>query len=393
MLLHAQLEALCERHEVTLVAGVGDEPWEPRAAQAATAARAAAHLADRRRSPSARRRMRRRLRLASNWFYTSRPWLALWFGTPAVQAVIDRLSKTQEFDIVAVEDSSMATLRLPPGVPAILTEHEVGRARPEMWRPGQRGSIALWALRHLDRRRWEGFQRAAWRRFDRVQVFTPYDARTIERLAPDAAPRVRVNPFGLALPAVADFRREQPGRVLFVGNFTHPPNRDAAVWLVREIMPHVRAAHPQARLRLVGSGPPTEILRLAGPGIEVIGDVLDVDPYIEAACVCVAPVRVGGGMRAKVLYALARGKAVVTTTLGAEGYALPGRELPMVVADDAAEFAAAIAGLLSDAPRRHQLARAARAFAEENHSPSAWGARLDAVYEEAVRERHSSQLA
>jgi glycosyltransferase involved in cell wall biosynthesis len=137
-------------------------------------------------------------------------------------------------------------------------------------------------------------------------------------------------------------------------------------------------------LRLIGSAPSTEMLRLAEAGIEVIGDVPDVDPYLEAACVCVAPVRVGGGMRVKVLYALARGKAVVTTTRGAEGYALPGRELPMVVADDAAEIAAAIASLLSDAPRRHQLARAARAFAEENYSPSAWGARLEAVYKDAL---------
>jgi glycosyltransferase involved in cell wall biosynthesis len=115
-------------------------------------------------------------------------------------------------------------------------------------------------------------------------------------------------------------RRHAPGTVLFVGNFTHPPDRVSVLLLAREIMPAVKAHHDPARLRIVGIGPPREVLDLAGPDVDVIADVPSVRPHLEAACVVLAPVRTRGGMRMKVLHALASGKAVVTTTRGAEGY-------------------------------------------------------------------------
>jgi glycosyltransferase involved in cell wall biosynthesis len=385
MLLHAQLQALADRHELTLVAGVGEEPWEASAARDVIATAEHVHLVDRRRSRNARQRVRRRVRLASDWACTRRPWLTLWFAAPSIQALLDKLTATCRFDLVAVEDSSMAMFRLPPALPTVLTDHEVGRPRPPVWHPDEDTKLRDWLFRELDWRRWESFQRAAWRRHNRVQVFTPHDARTIATLAPDVSSRVRINPFGLAMPARLDAGREEPGNVLFVGNFTHPPNRDAAVWLVREIMPRVRALHERARLRLVGGAPPKEVVRLAGPDVDVIADVPHVDSYLAAAAVCAAPVRLGGGMRAKVLSALASGKPVVTTTRGAEGYAQPGRKLPMVVSDDAEGIAVAIARLLDDESGRRELGRSARVFAEEFHSPQAWGARLDAVYEEARR--------
>jgi glycosyltransferase involved in cell wall biosynthesis len=327
--------------------------------------------------------MRRRARLASDWLLTRRPWTTLWFGAPSVQAVLDDLAG-QVFDVVAVEHTPMAVLRLPQDVPAVLTEHEVGRARPPRCGPGSPTALGDWAFRELDWRRWRAFSPAAWRRFHRVQVFTHHDAAAIASQAPDVAPRVRVNPFGVVMPSPLDPDREQPGRIVFVGNFTHDPNRDAARWLVHEIMPAVRRSHPGALLQLVGSDPPREVRDLAGEGVDVVPDVPDVDPYLEAAAVVAAPVRLSGGMRMKVLYALARGKAVVSTGLGAEGYLGEGRDSAMVVRDDAAGIAAAMVGLLGDSAARRELGRRARAFAEEFHSPEAWGKRLEAVYEEAI---------
>jgi glycosyltransferase involved in cell wall biosynthesis len=277
----------------------------------------------------------------------------------------------------------MALFRLPGRLPAVLTEHEIQRTDELVRLPGSPSNWPRWALWELDRRRWKNFQPAAWRRFDLVQVFTDREARAVEELAPDIAPRVRVNPFGLVPPAVADPSREQPGTVLFVGNFTHPPNRDAALWLAREIMPAVRARHRDARLRIVGSAPPREVIELAGPNIDVIGDAPAVDPHLEAACVVIAPMRRGGGMRMKVLQALASGKPVITTLRGADGYAAAGRAPPLVIADDTEGIALATARLLKDADLRRQLGAEGRAFALEHHSPAAWASRLEKVYEEA----------
>jgi glycosyltransferase involved in cell wall biosynthesis len=202
-------------------------------------------------------------------------------------------------------------------------------------------------------------------------------------VAPELAPRVRVNPYGMILPAASAPAREEPDTVLFSGTFAHLPNRDAALWLASEIMPAVRAQRPQALLRIVGSAPPAEILALAGAGIEVVADAPSMEPHLEAAAVVVAPVRSGGGMRMKVLEAMARRKAVVTTSLGAEGFTSLEPDPPLRITDDAGAIAKAIAELLGDDGGRRELARHARQFAERHHSPAAWAARLEAVYEEA----------
>jgi glycosyltransferase involved in cell wall biosynthesis len=385
MLLHAQLEALTGEHDVTLVVGVGDEPGEQEAAAALRERRDLdVRLVDRRRPQALAGRWRRRWQLGSRWLAGGEPWRTIWFAAPAAQVALDELARSRTFDVVAVEDSSMALFRLPAGVPAVLTEHEVRLPRAPRRPPRAPARWPGWAFAELDWRRWAGFQRAAWRRYDRVQVFTERDAASVRSLAPELADRVKVNPFGMVLPAPADPAREQAGLAVFVGNFTHRPNRDAVAWLVGEIMPLVRRLRPGARLRVVGTSPPPEIRRLAGPDVEVVADAPSTQPHIEAASVFLAPVRIGGGMRMKVLLALASGKAVVTTGRGAEGYAISREHPPLVVRDDAAGIAAATAELLGDDARRAELGARARAYAERHHSPRAWGKRLVSVYEEAL---------
>jgi len=382
VLLEAELRGLCGRHEVTLVTAVGDEQGEAEAVDRLRG-EVELHVADRRRPAPGRRRRRRQLRLAASWARGGQPWRTVWFADPGIQAIVDRLSRTREFDVVAVEDSSMAGLRLPAGVPSVLTHHEVLRPRPVNWSPGRPRNWPAWAFGELDWRRWQGFQLRAWRSFDLVQVFSRRDADSIASLAPDVAPRVRIDPFGLILPPVADPLGQVAGTVLFVGNFAHPPNRDAAIWLAREIMPAVRAEQTEATLRIVGTGPPSEVRDLAGIGVEVVADAPSVLPHLEAAAVVLAPVRTGGGMRMKVLQAMAAGKAVVTTGRGTEGYTGFGEEPPLAVADSAAEIAAATVELLADDGLRLALGERARRFAERHHSPDAWAERLTAVYEEA----------
>jgi len=382
-LLHAQLTGLRERHEVTLVAPVGEDPGQAAAAERLAGSDLDAHFADRRRSRSAWRRWRVRAELAATWALKGWPWRVV-CGAGGVQPLVDRLTATKEFDVVAVEDNPMSVLRIAASLPTVLTEHEAVRADAEAWRSPRLAERPLAALRARDWRRWSSFLPKAWRRFDLVQVFSESDARAVTEQAPDLAPRVRLNPYGMVLPPAADPAAEIAGTILFAGTFSHLPNRDAARWLAREIMPLVVDRAPVARLRIVGSSPPREVLDLAGPRVEVIADAPSVEPHLNAASVVIAPVRSGGGMRMKVLEPLARGKAVVTTPLGAEGFTGFEDEPPFEVAETSEEIATATARLLGDDSRRRELAARAREFAERHHSPQAWAARLEAVYEEAV---------
>jgi glycosyltransferase involved in cell wall biosynthesis len=393
VLLHAELLGLRQRHEVTLVTAVGDEPGEGEAV-ARLGGEVEVHVADRRRPPPGLARRRRQLRLAATWARGRWPWRTVWFADPGIQRIVDRLAAERSFDVVAVEDSAMSVYRYPGGVPTVFTHHEVLRPRPLDWRalvPKSGGPGSGWPSRafgELDWRRWSRFQSEAWRRFDRVQVFSQRDADSVAELAPDVASRVRVNPFGLVLPPRANPAREAAGTILFVGNFAHPPNRDAAIWLAREILPAVLERRPEARLRIVGTAPGPEVLALAGPNVELVADAPSVLPHLEEAAVVMAPVRTGGGMRMKVLQAMAAGKAVVTTGRGTEGYTGFGEEPPLAVADSETEIAAATAALLEDDERRLRLGERAREFAERHYSPEAWAERLTVVYEEAVKERN-----
>jgi glycosyltransferase involved in cell wall biosynthesis len=381
-LLAAQLAGLQERHEVTLVSTFGEDPGQAEAAARLLESDLDAHIVDRRRSPAAARRWRVRAELAGGWLLRRRPWRVV-SGAGGVQPLLDRLAG-HGFDVVAVEDNPMAVLDYPAGVPLVLTEHEAIRAAAEPWSAAPHlRERPLRALRALDWRRWDRFLPRAWQRFDLLQVFCEADAEAVREQAPALAERVRVNPYGMILPRPCDRERELPLTVLFTGTFAHLPNRDAARWLALEIMPAVRAHLPGATLRIVGSSPPPELLDLAGPGIEVIADAPAMEPHLEAAAVVVAPVRSGGGMRMKVLEAMARGKAVVTTPLGAEGFSSLDPEPPLAIADDSDGIATAIADLLGDDDGRRRLGEEAREFALLHHTPSAWAERLEAVYEDA----------
>jgi glycosyltransferase involved in cell wall biosynthesis len=371
------LTALRARHEVTLVTVAGDEPGELEAALELQRTTPGVHVVDRRR-PAGPARHRRRLRLAATWLRGAYPWRTVWFADPQVQRTIDELVRAHAFDAIAVQDNSMGVFRLPPGVPRLLTEHEVQDPGPPARRLGRPGRM----LRDADRRRWQRFQPAVWRRFDLIEVFSDRDAARIAEMAPELRDRVRVNPFATAPPDPVDPARQQDGVVLFVGNYTHPPNVDAALWLAREIVPLVREQVAGARLVLVGPAAPDELLELSLPFVELAGEVPALRPWLESAAVVAAPVRLGGGMRMKVLAALAAGKAVVTTPRGAEGLRLDEDEPPLVVAEGARELAGAIAALLQDRPRRLALGERARAFAAEHHGLEAYAERLDRLYRE-----------
>lgn len=381
-LLAAELEGLRARHEVTLVTTFGEDPGQAEAAARLARSDLDFHVVDRRRSPSVARRWRVRAELAASWLFRPWPWRVV-CGAAGVQPLLDRVAAERSFDVVAVEDNPMAVLRFPAGVPVVFTEHEAIRAPADQWRAPDGGERLRRALRARDWRRWDAFLPAVWKRFELLQVFCEADAEAIRRLAPALAPRVRVNPYGMILPAVADPSRTVADTVLFTGTFAHLPNREAALWLGREIMPAVRAQRPGARLRIVGRTPPPEVLELAGPGVEVVADATEMRPHLEQAAVIAAPVRSGGGMRMKVLEAMALGKAVVTTDLGAEGFTSFPEPPPLAIADSGEEIAAAIARLLGDDRERRELGESAREFALRHHTAAAWAARLEAVFEEA----------
>jgi polysaccharide biosynthesis protein PslH len=189
-------------------------------------------------------------------------------------------------------------------------------------------------------------------------------ARTIE------TSKITVIPTGVDL----DFFRptdgeEQPNTLVFTGSMDYMPNEDGICYFVEQILPRVRFHIPNIFLLVVGRRPSARLLKLASmtPGVEITGAVEDIRPYVHRGSVYIVPLRVGSGTRLKIFEAMAMGKAVISTSVGAEG--LPVRsEQDILIADTPEAFASAVVRLLADRNLRSDLGRAARELVVQKHS-------------------------
>ena len=373
IVMHGELMAVAAHHDVTLAtrATLADEA----AIQSLRDAGLRVHAVPRRRDHGVGALLRRGT-LGVRWRLGHLPLRTLVCHERAMQATLDRLGGGR-FDVVHLVDNAMAQYRRPRAGTTLLSEYEVRvDAEDSVVSPS---TMPTARERESEQRRWVRYQSEVWSSVDRVQVFTARDATTVRALAPQASNRVFLNPFGVDVPAPVE-REPDRGSVVFVGGFAHPPNVDAAVWLARAIMPLVRARHPDARLTIVGADPPPVVQRLGGDATVVTGRVDVVDPYIDSAEVVVAPLRSGGGMRLKVLQAMARGRPVVTTTRGAEGVWNPPHAQTLRVADDAEGIASHIVQLLESREARRTLGMRARAAVAEHHTREQFATRVHALY-------------
>ncbi|HAU37824.1 MAG TPA: glycosyl transferase family 2 [Phycisphaerales bacterium] len=178
--------------------------------------------------------------------------------------------------------------------------------------------------------------------------------------------------------------------LIFVGGFGHPPNAGAVTWFVREVLPAVREKLGGVKFHVVGSQAPPEVLSLASDDVIVHGFVGDdeLDRLYASCRLAVVPLRYGAGVKGKVVEALHKRIPLVTTSVGAEG--LAGAESCAVVADGAAEFAAAIANVYNDPARLDALARAGLEYVRERFSPAAARAAVAPEIPEALDPRSAT---
>jgi glycosyltransferase involved in cell wall biosynthesis len=168
--------------------------------------------------------------------------------------------------------------------------------------------------------------------------------------------------------------------VVFVGGFEHPPNIDAALILVRDVMPLVWQELPGVKVTIVGPDAPAEISGLESKRVEVAGWVADLEAVLDVSRVMVAPLTYGAGLKGKVTQAFANGLPVVTTPVGAEGLgAEDGREL--LIGTDAEELAAGVVRVLTDDVLWDQLSHAGRVLADARWAPRVVSERLGELLE------------
>jgi glycosyltransferase involved in cell wall biosynthesis len=228
------------------------------------------------------------------------------------------------------------------------------------------------------------YEAQACRRADRVLAVSEADAAALRKLVPDAD--ITVVPNGIDTrayrPKISNLQSlDLKNALVFTGTMDFRPNVDAVLWFAREVLPRIRTQVEDACFFAVGQRPHRrlDVLR-DDPAVTLTGFVEDTRSYIAEAAVYVVPLRMGGGTRFKILEALAMGKGVVSTTLGAEGFPVTrGKEL--LLADEAKDFARAVVSLLNAPEKRALLGRAGRAFVGARYDWRAIVPLVEAAYE------------
>jgi polysaccharide biosynthesis protein PslH len=180
-------------------------------------------------------------------------------------------------------------------------------------------------------------------------------------------------------------QEEAPDSLVFTGSMDWLPNEDAILYFVREILPLIRQQIPQVSLSVVGRKPSRRVRELAAnqKNVQLTGWVDDIRPYLASGTVCIVPLRIGGGTRLKIFEAMGMAKAVVSTSIGAEGLPLRHGE-NVLLADEPAEFAACVVSLLRHPAHRKRLGQASRKLVEENYSWARVAERFANVLSEVV---------
>lgn len=301
---------------------------------------------------------------------------------PFAVAVAQRLAE-RSYDLLYVKRLRMAQYGVGVSLPRVL---DLTDSMARFYRlTARRAPLAQKPLaveEWLKHRAYEPRMAAA---FDRAVLASPVDAAYLRRLA--RLDNLRIVANGVDANHFAPWPTlPEPGRFLLSGLMDKLVNVDAARFLAREIWPLVRAALPDARLRLVGPRPNATVRALAAlPGTEVVGRVVDLRAEMARAEVVLVPLRVGTGTKNKILQALSMGRPVVTTFVGNEGLgAEAGRHLE--VADGPRAFAEAVLGLHGEPARATAMGAEGRAWLVERFGLEAVAAQLEAVVEEVTRE-------
>jgi len=293
---------------------------------------------------------------------TSRLPYAIWkYRSPSMQSAIGAELRDHDYDVV-VCDFLVASINLPRiSHPSILFQHNVESIIWQRHFETERNLFKR-ALLWNQWRRMARYERDSCRRFDAVVSVSEIDSKRMRkdfglRHVFDVPTGVDTNYFRpIETPS-------NPFELVFTGSMDWVPNEDAIQYFADNILPIVARAIPECTLTVVGRNPSPALMQLgeSNPRIRILGRVDDVREYIASSAAYVVPIRIGGGTRLKIFEAMAMGKPVVSTSVGAEGLPVSD-ERDVLIANEPEEFAARIVRLLREPVFAASLGEAARSL-------------------------------
>ncbi|MDM8531886.1 glycosyltransferase [Anaerolineales bacterium HSG25] len=318
---------------------------------------------------------------------TTRPDMSWRLWSPHFAERLQSILSEQSFDVVEIEGIEMAPYLsvVEQATPKPLIIYDAHNAE---WILQYRA----WLADRKNPRRWLAalYSAVQWRRLwryeadllnhvDHIIAMSEPDENALRQVS--AQTPITIVPNGVDLVSYGQYDGQPlPYDLLFTGKMDFRPNIDAVLWFAEQVLPLIQSQRPETTLAIVGQRPHPRLDRLRSiPGVTITGFVDDVRPYLAGATVYVAPLRVGGGTRLKLMEAMATGCPIVSTTVGAEGF--PARHnQELLLADQPADFAEAVLALLNQPQRRAELGQMGRIFAYSHYGWDRLVPQLEQVY-------------
>ena len=300
------------------------------------------------------------------------------YDLPAYRQKFRALIADQTFDLIHYEMFHTAQFRTETNLPGVLSQQNVDSA---IWRRLCSETVnpfykfTYWTQQLAFQR----YERVLSPKFDAVTCTSDIDAAVFQHHCAEDA--IKIIPNGVDVTHyLPDFSSEAPAHLIYIGSMDWYPNEDAVAFFADEVLPRIQEKVPDVAFSIVGGNPSVRVQKLAErDGVVVTGRVPEIKPYFAEATVFVVPLRIGSGTRLKILEALAMGKAIVSTTVGAEGLELRDGE-EIFIADEPIAFADAVTRLLTDSELRRRIGENGRARVERDYDWQSIGEKLHGVY-------------
>ncbi len=306
------------------------------------------------------------------------------FYFPEMGEKLKVLLDSNHYDIIQVELSRMAQYfdksfyKDNPSL-KILVDYDLSFI-PHLRRYQCEKTLFSKLIRYIDYRMNRSYALRTWRLFDKFVVMSEVDKKKALEFLPDLS--IHVVPNGVDLSYFRPFPREGgENRLLFLGGIGHFANVDALFYFLKEIFPRVKELVKDITLMVIGEGWESYSNQMAhDKSIKFTGFVEDIRPYVSTSSVLIAPIRIGGGTRLKILEAFAMGVPVVSTSIGCEGIPVE-RGYHLLLADSPEEFAMAIGEIFSNRDLWNRLKENAYRLVEQNYSWDQLALKMENVYE------------
>lgn len=291
------------------------------------------------------------------------------FFSPDLDMALERILRNEKFDIVHLESLFMTpyvgTVKRFSDAPVLLRSHNLEYMIWERIAAGTRFGAKRWYIKHLAKRL-KNYEKHTLNDIDGVIAITEEDRKKYLDLGCDKP--IITLPFGIDEQKYGvNGEMAEEFSVFHLGSMDWRPNLEGVEWFLQKVWPRAREIEPRIKLYLAGRDMPEEILNLDQPGVTVIGEVENAYDFIRSKQVMFVPLRSAGGMRIKIIEGMALGRAIVTTSIGAEG--IPAKSgVDMLCADDPDQFAEAISQLASNPEESREMGKRARNFVLSNFS-------------------------